>query len=130
MQWFRKKCNFSACKACTHVVFGITIISCTRQFAELDVESRYRMTIYADFHAIAQNFRDHYVGQSHFSRDSIFVVRIITCPTITRYAIRWRPITRISPLIGISQDRKMVREKRKESFIRRHTGEGVGPSTV
>lgn len=36
-----------------------------------------------------------------------------------------RPITRVSPLIGISQDRKKtVRAKeRKETFIRRHTEE-------
>lgn len=107
---------FSACKACTHVVCRITIISCKRQqFVELDVDWRYRVIIY--FHAIAQNFRDHYVGQSHFSRDSIFFVRIITCPTITRYAIRWRLITRVSPLIGISQDRKMVREKKREKHL-------------
>lgn len=120
-----------ACKACTHVVYEVTIISCTRQFVELDVEWRYRVTIYADFHAIAQNFRDHYVGQSPlFARFNLRRANYHVYPTITRYAIRRRPITRVSPLIGISQDRKMVRAKRKETFIRRHTEEGVGPSTV
>lgn len=41
------------------------------------------------------------------------VMRIITSPIITRYAIRRRSITRVSPLIGISQDRKLVRVRKK-----------------
>lgn len=62
-------------------------------------------------------------------------VRIIACPTITRYAIRRRPIMRVSPLIGISQDRKLARVQRKTKEEKKKdedsgTGEGVGPSTV
>lgn len=46
-------------------------------------------------------------------------VRIIACPTITRCAIRRRPITRVSPLIGISQDRKLVRARKKRQKRKR-----------
>lgn len=70
------------------------------------------VTNYVDFHATARNFRDYYTSIAFLAIQS--AVRIITCPTITRYAIRRRSITRVSPLIGISQDRKLVRARRKE----------------
>lgn len=111
MKNIQEKRNFSSCKACIHnVVWGYDNFLHARQFVELDVEWRYReLCGFSRDHL--ELSRDHYHVIALLAIQS--VVRIITCPIITRYAIRHRSITRVSPLIGISQDRKLVRVRKK-----------------
>lgn len=134
MQWFRKKKVQFSCLQSMHI--------CRAQNNDNLVHAtirraRCRMAIPHDdlceFSCDrSKNSRDHYVGQSHFSRDSIFVVRIITCPTCDnplRYSLASYH-TGISTNWDFAGSQNRPWKKRKESFIRRHTGEGVGPSTV
>lgn len=91
-------------------VRGVTIIFCTRQFSELDVERGDIATKLCKFlHDQSKLLRR---PVTPFTIQSI--VRIIMHQMITRYAIRRRSITWVSPLIRISQDCKKVRARRKE----------------